>query len=77
MIKKLYRSRRDAKICGICGGIGAYLNMDPTLIRLIALVVIFLMQIIPGLVVYFIAAMIIPREPEYPSHHDDDYSNYN
>ena len=32
--KKLYRSRRDRMICGVCGGVAEYFNIDPTLIRL-------------------------------------------
>lgn len=33
--KKLYRSATNRTICGVCGGIGEYLNIDPTLVRLI------------------------------------------
>ena len=33
--KRLYKSSRNKKICGVCGGIAEYLNMDPTVIRLI------------------------------------------
>ena len=73
MSKKLYRSRRDAKICGVCGGIGEYLGVDSTVIRLIA-VILLVTPIAPGLIVYAILAVIIPREPEYPQH--DDYSHY-
>ena len=32
--KKLYRSRQNRMICGVCGGVGEYFNIDPTLIRL-------------------------------------------
>ena len=79
MTKKLYRSRHDAKVCGICGGIGEYLNIDPTLIRLLAVVAIFMMTIVPGLVVYFIIALIIPREPEFTPHSHDyhDHEHHN
>lgn len=34
--KKLYRSRKNRMLCGVCGGIGEYLNIDPTLVRLLA-----------------------------------------
>lgn len=37
MDKKLYRSNKDAKIAGICGGIGEYFEIDPTIVRIIAL----------------------------------------
>ena len=36
-MKRLYRSRKNRVICGVCGGIGDYLNVDPTVIRLLAL----------------------------------------
>ncbi len=32
--KRLYRSRKDRMICGVCGGIAKYFNIDPTLVRL-------------------------------------------
>ena len=34
-MKRLYKSRNDRKIAGVCGGIGEYLNIDPTIIRII------------------------------------------
>ena len=77
MTKKLYRSTSDAKVCGICGGIAQYTNVDPTLIRLIAVIVIFMMTVVPGLILYFILAMIIPREPEYPRDDQGSRGNYN
>lgn len=60
MSRKLYRSNRDKMICGVCGGIGEYLNVDPTLIRLIWAVVACSGT---GLIVYLLAAIIIPPEP--------------
>ena len=39
--KRLYRSRRDVMICGVCGGIAEYFDIDPTIVRLIAVVLIF------------------------------------
>lgn len=57
--KKLYRSRKDRMICGVCGGIAEYFNIDPTLIRLA-----FVLFGLTGTAVlaYFIAAIIIPDE---------------
>ena len=37
--KRLYKSSRNKKICGVCGGIAEYLNMDPTVIRLITAII--------------------------------------
>ena len=57
-MKKLCRSYHDRKICGVCGGIGEYFNVDATLIRLLWAV---LACSGTGVVAYFIAAIIIPR----------------
>lgn len=57
--KKLYRSDNNKMICGVCGGIGEYFDVDPTLIRLLWAL---LACTGTGFVVYFVAAIIIPRE---------------
>lgn len=58
--KKLFRSVDNRMVCGVCGGIGNYFNVDPTLIRLVwVLASIFGGS---GLLVYIIAAIIIPEE---------------
>ncbi|MDR0924138.1 MAG: PspC domain-containing protein [Hungatella sp.] len=56
--KKLYRSDTDKMLCGVCGGVAEYFNVDSTLIRLLWAV---LACSGPGIVAYFIAAIIIPR----------------
>lgn len=58
--KKLYRSKNNEMIAGVCGGIGEYLNIDPTLIRLIW--VIFVVAGGSGILAYIIAAIIIPQQ---------------
>ena len=58
-MKKLYRSKTDRKICGVCGGLGEYFKIDSTLIRLAAVLLIF-MEV--GILAYIIAAIIIPEE---------------
>ena len=61
-MKKLFRSRTDKKVCGVCGGLAEYLNMDVTILRLImAFLVLFWGA---GLLAYFVAALVIPNEPE-------------
>lgn len=62
MEKKLYRSRRNSMIGGVCGGLGEYLNVDPTIMRLVAVLLVFANGI--GLLAYIIAWVIIPRNPE-------------
>ncbi len=60
-IKKLYRSRKSRMIAGICGGIGEYFGVDPTIIRLVwALFTI--ASIGGGIILYLIAWIIIPEE---------------
>ena len=62
MEKKLYRSRTDKKICGVCGGLAKYLGMDATVVRLI--LVLITLFVGAGLLAYIIAALVIPEEPE-------------
>ena len=63
MEKKLYRSRTDKKIAGVCSGMAKYIGIDVTVVRLIwVLVAIFAGA---GLLAYLICALIIPQEPEY------------
>jgi len=57
--KKLYRSGTSRMICGVCGGIGEYLNVDATLIRLIWTIFACTGS---GILAYFIAAIIIPSD---------------
>ena len=59
--KKLYRSRSKRMICGVCGGVGEYLNIDPTVIRLLWVVLSFVG--FAGVIAYIIVAIIIPEEP--------------
>ena len=59
MNKKLYRSNTNKMICGVCGGIGEYFDIDPTIIRLVWAV---LACSGTGTVVYLIAAIIIPLD---------------
>lgn len=61
--KRLYRSREERMIAGVCGGIGEYLNVDPTLIRLI-FVVLGITSIGTWLLIYLVMAIIISEEPE-------------
>ena len=58
--KRLYRSRRQRMICGVCGGVAEYFNIDPTLIRLAMVLFGFTGT---GILAYFVAAVIIQDEP--------------
>lgn len=59
-MKKLYRSRRDRKIAGICGGLGEYFNVDPTLLRIIFLFLLFFGG--SGFILYLIFWIVVPNE---------------
>ncbi|HDJ22442.1 MAG: PspC domain-containing protein [Candidatus Aminicenantes bacterium] len=60
MAKKLYRSQEDKMISGVCGGLAQYLDIDPTLVRLIFVALSFLTAILPMILFYIIAWIIIP-----------------
>lgn len=62
-MKKLYRSDKDKILGGIVGGLGEYFEMDSVLLRLIALFTIFVTGIVPGIIAYFIALLIVPKRP--------------
>ena len=57
-MKRLTKSQ-EKKLCGVCGGIAEYLNVDPTIVRLIWLLLVFCAG--TGVVAYFIAALIMPE----------------
>lgn len=58
--RKLYRSRIDRKIAGVCGGLAEYFGIDPTLVRL--LFVLGLIFVGGTLLAYIILAIVIPEE---------------
>lgn len=59
--RKLVRSKMNRMVCGVCGGIGEYLNLDPTVVRLLWLVCS-LASCGTGLVVYIVAAVVMPED---------------
>lgn len=60
--RKLTRSKTSRMVCGVCGGLGEYLNIDPTVIRIIWLLCA-LAGLGTGAVIYLIAAIVVPEEP--------------
>jgi len=73
MKKKLMRSRRDNKVAGVCGGIAEYFNIDVVIVRIIWVISAILGG--PGLGVYILCAIIIPKEPIRTSYDKDFDSN--
>lgn len=59
--RRLYRSKKEKMICGVCGGIAEYFDIDPTIIRLIWAVFVLSGS---GVLAYILAAIIIPEEPD-------------
>ena len=59
--RRLYRSRDDRMIAGVAAGLAKYLNMDPTIVRL--LFVFFALAGGPGAVAYLVMALVVPEEP--------------
>ena len=61
--KRLYKSSTNRVLCGVCGGIGEYFDIDPTIIRLLCLLLV--CGVGSGLLIYIVAAVIIPEEPKH------------
>ena len=61
MTKRLYRSRTNSTIAGVCGGLGEYFNIDPTFIRIVAVLLIFADGV--GIWGYLIAWIVMPKRP--------------
>ncbi|MCQ2579553.1 MAG: PspC domain-containing protein [Treponemataceae bacterium] len=59
MSGKRLRKSNDKKLCGVCGGIAEYLDMDPTIVRIIWLVLVLCAG--TGLLAYLIAALLMPN----------------
>jgi len=60
MEKRLYRSRSDRMLWGVCGGLAKYFDMDPTIVRIIAVLLIFANGL--GILAYIIMAIVVPLE---------------
>jgi phage shock protein C len=59
--KRLYRSKRDSKIAGVCAGLAEFFNIDPTLVR-----IFFALLAVaggPGVLLYIVLWVLVPEEP--------------
>ena len=68
--KKLYKSKKNKMLGGVCGGIAHYFNIDPTIVRLIFVAILLVLG--TGLLAYIVAWIIIPLDPNEPDRDDDD-----
>ncbi len=73
-MKKLYRSETDKKICGVLGGLAQYFGIDSTILRIIYVILSIFVLGCP-VIIYLVAALIIPKEPQIPQDQQND--NYN
>ena len=62
-VKRLYRSRHERKLAGVCAGIGEYIDVDPTIVRVLYLLGTIITGFFPGIFIYFALALIMPVEP--------------
>ena len=62
MMKRLYKIEEGKKLCGVCGGIAEYFGIDPTIVRIAT--VLLCMAWGTGLVVYIVAALVMPTKNE-------------
>ncbi len=61
MQKRIYRSNVDNKIAGVCGGLGEYFDIDPTIVRIIMFLLIFAHG--AGLIIYIVGWIVMPKRP--------------
>jgi len=59
--KRLYRSNKEKMIAGVCGGLADYFNLDPTIVRLIFILLLFAPP--SGVLIYLVLWLITPLEP--------------
>jgi len=64
MTKRLYRSRKDVKIAGVCGGMAEYFDIDPIIVRILMVLLVFAGG--AAILVYLLGWLIIPKAPEGP-----------
>jgi phage shock protein C len=63
-VKRLYRAQHNRKLAGVCGGLGAYFDIDPTVVRIIFIVLIVPTAFFTMPIAYLIATMLIPNEQD-------------
>lgn len=61
--RKLYLSNSDKRLTGLCGGIAEYFEMDASLVRLAWILFTVVTGIVPGVIAYLIASLVIPKAP--------------
>lgn len=62
MEKRLTKSSSDRMLCGVCGGLAEYLNLDPTLVRIGYAALTIFSAAFPGLLLYIVMAIVMPTK---------------
>ncbi len=62
-MKRVYLSRTEKKIAGVCGGIAEYMDLDPTIVRLTVVMLALITAVFPVVIGYLLGWMIIPHKP--------------
>ncbi|HEX8172044.1 MAG TPA: PspC domain-containing protein [Thermoanaerobaculia bacterium] len=61
----LYRSNRSKLIAGVCGGLAEWLGWDPTVVRVLYVIISIVSVAFPGTIAYFILWLLMPKSPVY------------
>lgn len=75
MDRRLYKSRTNVMLDGVCAGVARYLGLDVTIVRLVWVLANFMG--FSGVLVYIVCAVIIPREPDHSDYVDYTENNHN
>lgn len=70
--KRLYKSRRNRVVAGVIGGVGEYFNVDPVLLRVAWILLVIFTAVIPGIISYIFAALIIPERPAHGENTEEE-----
>jgi len=70
---KIYRSRKDKLVGGVCGGVAKYFDIDPTIVRLVAVLLFFAEGI--GLLLYLVSWVVIPERPGFSRNNYNESTN--
>ena len=62
-VKRLYLSTKDRQVSGVCGGLGEYFDIDPSVVRIGWIILTILTGIVPGIIAYIVAAIVVPKTP--------------
>ena len=73
--KRLYRSSTNKVFAGICGGLGEYFDIDPTVVRIVWLLVVIFTGFFPGVLAYIVAIFIIPEHKPVVHEHQAPHTH--